>query len=173
MSEFEKYIKDVRNFPKRGTVFRDITPLLMNSWAFSNAVAKMIVALDDIDFDVIAGLESRGFIFASPIAYAKTKPLALIRRTGKLPRKTIARTYNSRNGTVAIEMHKDAIRPGQEVVLIDDVIATGNTALAAANLIEDAGGYVSKIVCLAELKDSGGRKLLESYDYDVASLVEY
>ena len=124
-----------------------------------------------MEFDVIAGTESRGFIFGAPIAYKLKKPFVPIRKKGKLPRETVSKTYALEYGTAEIEIHKDAIAPGQKVVIIDDLIATGGTVKACAELIEELGGTVKKMVFLIELSDLGGRNLLK--DYDVASVIQY
>lgn len=131
----------------------------------------MAELLENVEFDVIAGTESRGFIFGAPIAYKLKKPFVPIRKKGKLPRETVSKTYALEYGTAEIEIHKDAIAPGQKVVIIDDLIATGGTVKACAELIEELGGTVKKMVFLIELSDLGGRNLLK--DYDVASVIQY
>ena len=132
---------------------------------------EMVKLLDGLDFDVIAGAESRGFIFGMPIAYLLHKPFVLIRKAGKLPRETVSKTYDLEYGTATIEIHKDAIQPGQKVVLVDDLIATGGTMKAAAELIEELGGEVVKAIFLMELAGLKGREVLKGYD--VASVVSY
>ena len=127
--------------------------------------------LDDVDCDVIAGTESRGFIFGMPIAYLLNKPFVLVRKAGKLPCETISKTYDLEYGSATIEIHKDAIQKGQKVVLVDDLIATGGTMKAAAELVEELGGEVVKMLFLIELAGLEGRKVLS--DYDVASIVTY
>jgi adenine phosphoribosyltransferase len=135
------------------------------------AIDEMANLLKDTDFDVIAGAESRGFIFGMPIAYLLHKPFVLIRKAGKLPCETVSETYDLEYGTATIEIHKDAIQPGQKVVLVDDLIATGGTMKAAAHLVEQLGGEVVKLLFLIELAGLEGRKALEGYD--VASVVSY
>lgn len=130
------------------------------------AIDEMIKRLDGLDFDVIAGAESRGFVFGMPIAYALHKPFVMVRKAGKLPCETVSKTYDLEYGTATIEMHKDSIKPGQKVVLVDDLIATGGTMQAAAELVEELGGEVVKMLFLIELAGLNGRKLLSKYDVD-------
>ena len=127
--------------------------------------------LKGVDFDVITGLESRGFIFGMPIAYNLHKPFVLVRKAGKLPCETISRTYDLEYGSATIEMHKDSIKPGQKVAIIDDLIATGGTVEAAIKLVEELGGEVVKVVFLMELAGLKGRERLAGYD--VASVIRY
>ena len=131
----------------------------------------MQALLDGVDFDVVVGAESRGFVFGTPIAYNLHKPFVLVRKKGKLPCETISRSYDLEYGTAEIEMHKDSIKPGQRVVLVDDLIATGGTIEAAAKLVEELGGKVVKIIFLMELAGLKGRERLK--DYDVASVIRY
>ena len=135
------------------------------------AIDELQKLLDGVEFDVIAGAESRGFIFGMPIAYNLKKPFVLVRKKGKLPRETVEMSYDLEYGSATIEMHKDSIKPGQKVVLVDDLIATGGTIEAAAKLVESLGGEVVKIIFLMELAGLEGRKRLEKYD--VASVVCY
>ena len=131
----------------------------------------MQALLDGVDFDVVVGAESRGFVFGTPIAYNLHKPFVLVRKKGKLPCETVSRSYALEYGTAEIEMHKDSIKPGQRVVLVDDLIATGGTIEAAAKLVEELGGKVVKIIFLMELAGLKGRERLK--DYDVASVIRY
>ena len=131
----------------------------------------MQALLDGVDFDVVVGAESRGFVFGTPIAYNLHKPFVLVRKKGKLPCETVSRSYDLEYGTAEIEMHKDSIKPGQRVVLVDDLIATGGTIEAAAKLVEELGGKVVKIIFLMELAGLKGRERLK--DYDVASVIRY
>ena len=131
----------------------------------------MQALLDGVEVDVIAGAESRGFIFGAPIAYNLHKPFVLIRKKGKLPCETIESSYDLEYGSATIEMHKDAVTPGQKVVLVDDLIATGGTIEATARMVEELGGKVVKIITLMELAGLNGRKRLK--DYDVASVICY
>ena len=147
-------------------MFRDITTVLKDPDGFELAIDEMQQFLEGLDFDVIAGTESRGFIFGTPIAYNLHKPFVLIRKKGKLPAETVEQTYDLEYGTATIEMHKDSIQPGQKVVLVDDLIATGGTIEAAAKLVEKLGGKVVKMIFLMELAGLKGRERLKDYDID-------
>ena len=171
MKKVEDYIRTIPDFPEPGIMFRDVTSILQDAEGFKLAIDEMIKLLDGVDCDVIAGAESRGFIFGAPLAYALGKPFVLFSKKGKLPCETIEKTYDLEYGTATIEMHKDAIKPGQKVVVVDDLIATGGTIEAACQLIEELGGEVSKIVFLMELAGLNGREKLAKYD--VASVVTY
>jgi adenine phosphoribosyltransferase len=167
----EDYVRTIPDFPKEGIMFRDITTVLSDADGLKLAIDKMQELLADCDFDIIAGAESRGFIFGAALAYNMHKPFVLIRKKGKLPGKTVEKTYDLEYGTATIEIHEDAIEPGQKVVIVDDLIATGGTVEAAAELIEDLGGIVSKMVFLMELRGLNGRERLSKYD--VASVISY
>ena len=171
MKKVEDYIRSIPDFPEEGIIFRDVTSILQDAEGLKLSIDEMIKLLDGVEFDVIAGAESRGFIFGVPIAYALGKPFVPVRKAGKLPCETIAKTYDLEYGTATIEMHKDSIAPGQKVVLVDDLIATGGTIEAAASLVEERGGEVVKIVFLMELAGLKGREKLAKYD--VASVVTY
>ena len=171
MKHIEDYIRTIPDFPEPGIQFRDITSVLQNPDGLKLSVDLFMEQLSGIDFDVIVGMESRGFLFGMPVAYAMGKPFVPIRKKGKLPCETISAEYDLEYGTATIELHKDAIAPGQRVVLIDDLIATGGTIAAGARLVEQLGGKVAKIVCLIELKGLDGRKKLEQYD--VSSIIAY
>lgn len=142
MKELKDYVRSIPDFPEQGIIFRDVTSVLQDAEGFKLAIDSMIKLLDGVEFDVIAGAESRGFILGAPIAYAMGKPFVLIRKKGKLPCETIEQTYDLEYGTATIEMHRDSIKPGQKVVLVDDLIATGGTVEAAIKLIEQLGGEV-------------------------------
>ena len=139
MKELKDYVRSIPDFPEQGIIFRDVTSVLQDAEGFKLAIDSMIKLLDGVEFDVIAGAESRGFILGAPIAYAMGKPFVLIRKKGKLPCETIEQTYDLEYGTATIEMHRDSIKPGQKVVLVDDLIATGGTVEAAIKLIEQLG----------------------------------
>lgn len=171
MKKVEDYIRSIPDFPEKGIIFRDVTSVLQDADGLQLAIDELKKCLENVEFDVIAGAESRGFIFGMPLAYLLKKPFVLIRKAGKLPCETISKTYDLEYGTATIEIHKDAILPGQKVVLIDDLIATGGTMKAAAELVEELGGEVVKMLFLLELKGLNGRKVLEGYD--VTSVVEY
>ena len=171
MKTVADYIRAVPDFPEKGIIFRDITSVLQDPDGLKLAIDEMQAKIADLDFDVIAGTESRGFIFGMPIAYNLHKPFVLVRKKGKLPCETVEKTYDLEYGTATIEMHKDAVKPGQKVVIIDDLIATGGTVEAAAELIEDLGGEVAAMVFLLELAGLEGRKRLSKYR--VESVVSY
>lgn len=171
MKKVEEYIRTIPDFPEKGIMFRDVTSVVQDADGLKLAIDEMAKLLEGVDFDVIAGAESRGFIFGMPLAYLLHKPFVLIRKAGKLPCETVSETYDLEYGQATIEIHKDAITPGQRVVLVDDLIATGGTMKAAAHLVEQLGGEVAKMLFLIELKGLNGRRLLEGYD--VASVVAY
>lgn len=171
MKKVEDYIRSIPDFPEKGIIFRDVTSVLQDADGLKLAIDEMVKLLEGIDCDVIAGTESRGFIFGMPIAYLLHKPFVLVRKAGKLPCETISKTYELEYGSATIEIHKDAIQKGQKVVLVDDLIATGGTMKAAAELVEELGGEVVKLLFLIELAGLEGRKALSGYD--VASVVKY
>lgn len=171
MKKLEEYIRSIPDFPEEGIIFRDITTILQDAEGLCLAIDSMIEVLKDVDFDVIVGTESRGFIFGVPIAYAMKKPFIPCRKKGKLPCDTITAEYDLEYGSAAIELHTDSIQKGQKVVIIDDLIATGGTIKACASLVEQLGGEVVKILFLMELADLKGRKQLSNYD--ISSLIVY
>ncbi|MFA6802696.1 MAG: adenine phosphoribosyltransferase [Candidatus Methanomethylophilaceae archaeon] len=171
MKTVEDYIQTIPDFPTEGIMFRDITTVLQDSEGFSLSVDGIVDMLEGVDFDLVAGSESRGFIFGAPVAYALKKGFIIVRKKGKLPRATISQEYDLEYGTATLEMHKDCIKPGQRVVIVDDLIATGGTTEAMVKMIEKLGGKVVKICFVIELAGLEGRKKLEGYD--VESLVVY
>lgn len=171
MKKIEEYVRSIPDFPEPGIIFRDVTSILQDADGFALAVDSVQALLDGVEVDVIAGAESRGFIFGAPIAYNLHKPFVLIRKKGKLPCETIESSYELEYGSATIEMHKDSITPGQNVVLVDDLIATGGTIEATARMVEELGGKVVKIITLMELAGLNGRERLK--DYDVASVICY
>ena len=171
MKKVEDYVVSIPDFPEPGIIFRDVTSVMQDADGLQLAIDEMQKLLEGVEFDVIAGAESRGFVFGMPIAYNMKKPFVLVRKKGKLPRKTVEMSYDLEYGSATIEMHKDAIKPGQKVVLVDDLIATGGTIEAAAKLVEKLGGEVVKIIFLMELAGLEGRKKLAKYD--VGSVVCY
>lgn len=164
MKELKDYVRSIPDFPEKGIIFRDVTSVLQDKDGLKMAIDRMQECLDGTEFDVVVGPESRGFIFGVPIAYNLNKPFVPIRKKGKLPCETIQAEYDLEYGTAVIEMHKDAIKPGQRVVIIDDLIATGGTTEAMIRLIEELGGRVVKIVFLMELAGLHGRERLNGYD---------
>jgi adenine phosphoribosyltransferase len=171
MKKVEDYVVSIPDFPEPGIIFRDVTSVIQDADGLQLAIDEMQKLLDGVEFDVIAGAESRGFVFGMPIAYNMKKPFVLVRKKGKLPRETVEMSYELEYGSATIEMHKDSIKPGQKVVLVDDLIATGGTIEAAAKLVESLGGEVVKIIFLMELAGLEGRKKLAKYD--VGSVVCY
>ena len=171
MKKVEDYVRSIPDFPEEGIIFRDVTSVLQDADGLQLAINEMAKCLEGLEFDVLAGTESRGFIFGMPLAYLFKKPFVLVRKAGKLPCETISKTYDLEYGSATIEIHKDAVQPGQKVVLVDDLIATGGTMKAAAELIEELGGEVVKMLFLIELAGLEGRKVLENYNVD--SVVVY
>ncbi|MCR5225978.1 MAG: adenine phosphoribosyltransferase [Eubacterium sp.] len=171
MKTIEDYIVTIPDFPEPGIMFRDVTGVLDSAEGLQMAIDELYKLLQGVDYDVIAGAEARGFLFGMPLAYKANKPFIPVRKKGKLPRETVEKTYDLEYGTATIEIHKDAIKPGQKVILVDDLIATGGTMKAAADLIQELGGEVVKMLFLIELEGLNGRAKLEGYD--VASVVKY
>ena len=171
MKKIEEYVRSIPDFPEPGIIFRDVTSILQDPDGLKLSIDLIQEKLEGLDFDVIAGTESRGFIFGVPVAYNMHKAFVPVRKKGKLPCETVSREYALEYGSAAIEIHKDAIKPGQKVVVIDDLIATGGTIEAAVKLIEELGGEVVKVVFLMELAGLKGRERLK--DYDVESVICY
>ena len=171
MNKVADYVRTIPDFPEPGIMFRDVTSVLQDPDGLKLAIDEMIKLLDGVDFDIIAGTESRGFIFGVPIAYALGKSFIPVRKKGKLPCETISIEYELEYGTAEIEIHKDSVKPGQKVVLVDDLIATGGTIAASIKLIEQLGGEVVKSIFLIELAGLNGRAKLEGYD--VAAVLTY
>ena len=171
MKKIEEYVRSIPDFPEPGVIFRDVTSILQDADGLKLAIDSMQDCLKDVDVDVIVGTESRGFIFGVPIAYNLHKPFVPVRKKGKLPCETISASYDLEYGSATVEMHKDSIKPGQKVAIIDDLIATGGTIEAAIKLVEELGGEVVKIVFLMELAGLKGRERLKGYDVD--SVIRY
>ncbi|MBR5578400.1 MAG: adenine phosphoribosyltransferase [Lachnospiraceae bacterium] len=172
MKKLEEYVRSIPDFPEEGIIFRDITSVLQDGEGLALAIDTMQNLVADLEIDVVAGAESRGFIFGTPIAYNLKKPFVLIRKKGKLPCETISREYDLEYGTATIEIHKDAVKPGQKVLLVDDLIATGGTTEAMIKLVEDLGGEVVGVLVLVELAGLEGRKKIEGYRLDAAITYE-
>lgn len=171
MKKIEEYVRSIPDFPEPGIIFRDVTSILQDADGLKLAIDSMQDYLKDVDVDVIVGTESRGFIFGVPIAYNFHKPFVPVRKKGKLPCETIERSYDLEYGSATIEMHKDSIKPGQKVAIIDDLIATGGTIEAAIKMVEELGGEVVKVIFLMELAGLKGRERLAGYD--VQSVIRY
>ena len=172
MKKIEEYVRSIPDFPEPGIIFRDVTSVLQDADGLQLAVDSMQDCLEGVEFDVITGLESRGFIFGMPIAYNLHKPFVLVRKAGKLPCETVSRTYDLEYGSATIEMHKDYIKPGKRVVIVDDLIATGGTTEAMIRLIESLGGEVAGVVVLIELAGLKGRERINKYRLESAICYE-
>lgn len=162
----DDYVRCIPDFPEPGIMFRDITTVIGDPDGFKLAVDELQNKLEGLDFDVIVGLESRGFIFGAPLAYKNDKGMALVRKKGKLPCETISTTYELEYGSATVEIHKDAIKKGQKVVIVDDLMATGGTVAAAIKLVEELGGEVVMVLCLLELSGLNGRAALKGYNVE-------
>ena len=171
MKKLEEYIRSIPNFPKEGIIFRDVTTVLQDKDGFKLAIDSMQKEIEDADFDIVIGAESRGFIFGAPIAYNLDKAFVPVRKKGKLPYKTIEQTYDLEYGQATVEIHEDAIKPGQKVVIVDDLIATGGTIEAMIKLVERLGGEVVRICCLVDLPDLKGKEKLSNYD--IRTIIEF
>lgn len=166
MKSLKDYVISIPDFPKPGILFRDVTGVLASGEGFRLAVDECCRCLDGVDFDVVVGMESRGFLFGAPVACRMGKGFVPVRKPGKLPRETIAESYDLEYGQATLEVHREDIRPGMKVVVVDDLLATGGTAEAAAKLVERLGATVVKMVFLIELVDLGGRAKLSKYVVD-------
>ena len=171
MKKIEEYVRTIPDFPEPGIMFRDVTSVLQDPDGLKLAIDSLLAMVKDVDFDVVVGAESRGFIFGTPVAYEMGKSFVPARKPGKLPRETVSMEYALEYGTGTIELHKDSIKPGQKVVVVDDLIATGGTIEAAIKLIESLGGEVVKVLFLMELAGLNGREKLKGYD--VESVITY
>ncbi len=169
--DLKKYIRDIPDFPEPGILFRDITPLLRNPQAFNYAIDRLVDRFSQHSFDTVVAVESRGFLFGAPLACRLGKSLVPVRKPGKLPANTNSAQYSLEYGSNVLEIHADDIQPGERVVLLDDLLATGGTLQAAAQLVEGSEGVVTGIGLVIELKDLGGQELLKGYD--IFSLVQY
>lgn len=162
----DQYVRSIPDFPEEGIIFRDITSIIQNPEGLKKSIDGMIDSLKDVNFDIVIGPESRGFIFGMPVAYTLGKGFVPVRKKGKLPCETIQKEYALEYGTAIIEMHKDAIKPGDKVVIIDDLVATGGTIEAIIQMIESLGGEVVKIQFVMELAGLKGREKLCNYNVD-------
>ena len=172
MKKLEEYVRSIPDFPQEGIIFRDVTSVLEDADGMHLAIDTMQDLVKDLEFDVVVGAESRGFIFGAPIAYNMHKPFALIRKKGKLPCETVSQEYSLEYGTAVIEMHKTSIKPGQKVLIVDDLIATGGTTQAMISLVERLGGEVAGVLVLIELAGLKGREAIAGYRLDSAIVYE-
>lgn len=166
MKKIEEYVRSIPDFPEPGIIFRDVTSILQDADGLHLAIDSMQKLVEDLEFDTVVGTESRGFIFGVPVAYNLHKPFVPVRKKGKLPCETVSMEYELEYGNAVIEMHKDAIKPGDRVVLVDDLIATGGTVEASIKMIESLGGIVVKAIFLMELEGLKGRDKLAGYDVE-------
>tara|TARA_Y100001970_G_scaffold287067_1_gene410804 strand:+ start:698 stop:1225 length:528 start_codon:yes stop_codon:yes gene_type:complete len=169
----KEYIRSIPDYPKKGILFRDITTLIKNEEAFSETINQIIKILKNYKFDKIAAIESRGFVFASAVSYVLKKPFILLRKKNKLPAERFSIDFKLEYGTATIEMHKDSISNGDNVVIIDDLIATGGTAEAGAKIIEMGKGKIKLFIFVINLFDLGGCKKLIEKGYQVENLIEF
>ena len=172
MKKLEEYVVSIPDYPEKGIIFRDVTSILEDPEGLQLSIRELQDKLEGMDFNIVIGPESRGFIFGMPIAYNNRKPFVLIRKAGKLPRETVSVSYDLEYGKATIEMHKDSIKPGQKVLIVDDLIATGGTTEAMIKLIESLGGEVAGIVVLIELAGLKGRERLSGYRLESAICYE-
>ena len=173
MKRIEEYVRSIPDFPEEGIIFRDVTSVLQDADGLRLSIDLMQKELEGVEFDVIVGPESRGFIFGVPIAYNLHKAFVPVRKKGKLPCETVQMEYDLEYGSAVIEMHKDSIKQGQKVVIIDDLMATGGTIEAIVKLIETLGGEVVKVVFLMELAGLKGREKLTDKKIEVSSVICY
>lgn len=169
--DLKKAIRTIENYPIEGVMFRDITTVLKDKEALKCSVDEMMKTISDLEFDYILGPESRGFIFAMPIAYNMNKGFVPVRKAGKLPAETIAKEYELEYGTATLEIHKDALKKGDKVIIIDDLLATGGTCKAMIELVESIGAEVVGLSFFIELEELKGRELLNGYN--INSIVKY
>jgi len=168
--DLAKELRHIPNYPKAGIDFIDITTVLKNAAAFKETIDGLAGLVKDLDYDLIIGSESRGFLIGAPLAYATGRGFAPVRKKGKLPGQTVKAEYALEYGTDILELHVDAIQPGMKVLVVDDLLATGGTALANCRMIEELGGTVTAVVFFIEIEDLGGRQKLK--DYPVLSLLK-
>jgi len=171
--DLKKYIRSIPDYPKKGILFRDITTLIKDKVAFKECIDQMTKILVNLHFDKIASIESRGFVFASPLCYNLSKSLILMRKKNKLPADKFSQEFELEYGKATLEVHKDSIQPKEKVLIIDDLIATGGTAEAGAKLVEKSGGVVAGFIFVINLYDLGGKKLLEDKGYKTLSLIDF
>ena len=172
MKKLEEYVRSIPDFPEPGIIFRDVTTVIQDPDGLRLAVDQLQEMVRDVDYDVVVGPESRGFIFGVPVAYNMHKSFVPVRKKGKLPCETVEAEYELEYGKAVIEMHKDSIKPGQKVVIVDDLIATGGTTEAIIKLVESLGGTVVKICFLIELAGLKGRERLSGYEIGSAIVYE-
>jgi len=171
--DLKKYIRSVQDYPKKGILFRDITTLIKDEKAFKESINQISLILNKLQYDRIAAIESRGFIFAAPLSYHLNKSLILMRKKNKLPAEKYSVDFELEYGKATLEIHKDSIEPKEKVIIVDDLIATGGTAEAAAKLVEKSGGIVAGFIFVINLFDLGGKKFLENKGYKSFSIMDF
>jgi adenine phosphoribosyltransferase len=171
--DLKEYIRSIPDYPKKGILFRDVTTLIKNKNAFKSCIDKILEISKKINFDKIAAIEARGFLFASPLSYIVNKPLIMLRKENKLPADKYSVNFKLEYGTATLEMHKDSINKNEKILIIDDLIASGGTANAAAQLIEMPGGIVSGFIFVINLFDLEGKKLLEKRGYKTYNIIDF
>ena len=171
--DLSKYIRSIQDYPKKGILFRDITTLIKDKNAFKECIDQLTKIVKNLEFEKIAAIEARGFIFASAVSYNLSKPLILMRKKNKLPAETHSVEFELEYGKATIEIHKDEVNKNEKIIIIDDLIATGGTAEAGAKLVEKSNGQVSGFVFVISLFDLGGKKLLQKKGYKVFSLIDF
>ena len=171
--DLKKYIRSIQDYPKKGILFRDITTLIKDENAFKNCIDQMSRILNKLSYNKIAAIESRGFIFASPLSYNLSKPYILLRKKNKLPAERYSVDFELEYGKATLEMHKDSVNKEEKIIIIDDLIATGGTAEASAKLIQQSGGKVAGFVFVINLFDLGGKEFLEKKGYKCFSLINF
>ena len=171
--DLKKYIRSIPDYPKKGILFRDITTLIKDKDAFKECIDQMSKILNNLNYDKIVGIESRGFIFSSPLSYNLSKPNILMRKKNKLPAEKYSVDFKLEYGDATLEIHKDSISPKERVIIVDDLIATGGTSEAAAKLVEKSDGEVSGFIFVINLFDLGGKKLLENKGYKTFNILDF
>ena len=171
--DLKNYIRSIPDYPKKGILFRDITTLIKDNKAFNYTINKIVELTKDLKFDKVVAVESRGFIFASALAYKLSKSLIMIRKKNKLPAETYSEDFELEYGKATVEIHKDSIQKNESVIIVDDLIATGGTAKAAAKLVERSGGKVESFIFVINLFDLGGKDLLKKEKYKTISLIDF
>ena len=171
--DLKEHIRSIQDYPKKGVLFRDITTLIKNEKAFSECIDQIVKKTKKFQFNKIAAIESRGFVFASPLSYNLSKPHILMRKKNKLPAEKYSVDFELEYGKATLEVHKDSINSKEKVIIIDDLLATGGTAEAAAKLVEKSGGKVEAFVFVINLFDLGGKEKLEKKGYKTFSLIDF
>ena len=171
--DLKKYIRSIPDYPKKGILFRDITTLIKNKDAFKNCIDQMSEVLKKLNYDKIASIESRGFVFASPLSYNLQKPNILMRKKNKLPAEKYSVDFELEYGKATLEIHKDSIAPKEKIIIVDDLIATGGTAEAAAKLVEKSQGEIAGFIFVINLFDLGGQESLKKKGYKTFSLIDF